>query len=76
VAAISYAKNNKNFMYFLEIDGMKIPKQICEYLNMSFEEYIHTIQLCGGKYSSKYGWYLSNEENAMKCCVLLSLLKK
>lgn len=73
---ISYIKNNNNSMYFLQIDNVRIASKICEYLNMSFEEYIDTIQLCGGKYSPKYGWFLPNEDCAMKACVTLSLLKR
>ncbi len=73
---ISYVKNKNNSMYFIEIDGMRIAEKVCEYLNISLEEYINTIIQCGGKYSPKYGMFLPNEECANECVVILTLLQQ
>lgn len=73
---ISYYKNKNNSMHFIDIDGIRILNNICQYLGMSLEEYINTIKLCGGKYSPKHGWFLPNEDAAIECVVLLNLLKK
>ena len=74
--AVFYSKNKKNSMYFINFNGIKISDQICSYLKMTFEDYINTIKTCGGKYSPKYGWFLPNEDSAVKCCVMLNLWKK
>ena len=74
--SITYTKQKNNARYFIEIDGIRIVSHICEELNMSFEEYINVLQMNGGLFSNKIGWYFPSEEKAFNCCVMLNLLKK
>lgn len=73
---ISYTKQKNSSKYFIEINGTKIVSHICNELNIQFEEYINILQICGGRFSNKWGWYLPSEEKALNCCIMLNLLKK
>ena len=76
MSKISYSKSKTNKMYFIDIDGVKIAEKICEYLNITLDEYIETVKACGGKYSSKYGLFLPDEDSANQCVVILTLMQK
>lgn len=73
---ISYVKHKNSSIYFIVINNVRIVTYVCNELNISFEEYVNTIQLCGGKFSPKWGWFLPNEDKAINCCVMLNLLKR
>lgn len=74
--SISYKKNKSNSMYFIESDGIRITTYICKSLGISLNEYIDIVKMCGGKFSPKWGWFLPNEDSAIKCSITLNLLKK
>lgn len=71
---ISYKKNKSNSMYFIESNGIRITTQICNSLGISLNEYINIIKSCGGKFSPKWGWFLPNEDCAIKCAIVLNLI--
>lgn len=77
MSQISYIKGTKNSMYFITFDGMKfMASSVDNNLDISFDEYLEILRCCGGKHSPKYGWFLPNEEAAIKATVTLSLLQK
>lgn len=74
---ISYKKLKNKSKYYLYIDDDNILSQdISEYLGISFQEYIETVQSCKGVYLNKLGWIFLNEDNAASCAILLNLTKK
>lgn len=63
---------NDNKYYIYSDDG----KQVTQYLNMEYCEYVNTLKNFGGRFSSVNGWYFTNKEKIERCITYLSLLKK
>lgn len=72
---LSYKKFKSNNRFYICIDNHISEIKICDYLNVSFEEYINTIKLFGATYSNNYGWSFKDENKVLQCVVSLTLMK-